>query len=98
MKQNGDIVGLEAGATLCSGLTDNPPVSILAMKILEFIKQHRIPQKEMAKRIGISHAMYRKKVNGTQTSFTDEELNDLKSAVLDYLEDLIRKFHKNVTK
>lgn len=59
------------------------------MKVTEFIKTNKIPQKVLAKKIGIGYSTFRKKLNTDGYNFTPSELSKLKGAVVDYLEETL---------
>jgi len=98
-EKNNDIGGAGT-AHLCvnADTLTSKSVPALLMEVLEFIKAHRIPQKALAEKMDMSYYMFRKKVSGTQVEFSEEEIEQLRLQVVEYLEDLLSKFHKNVKK
>ena len=70
----------------------------LEMGIIKFIRVKRLSQSAIAKKLGMSYDMFRKKASGTQVSFTEQEIPLVEAAVESYLSDLQKELHEIVKK
>lgn len=64
------------------------------VSISEFIKEFKIPQKEIAGRIGMNYTTFRKKLNVEGYYFTEVEEKEVRAAVVEYVNDLQKKVEK----
>lgn len=97
MRNENDIIAGVGEHLSCNEINnDNLASSLMLMNVLEFIKEHKIPQKEIAELMDISYYMFRKKTSGTQVQFSESEIEQMKVATKQYIENLLKKFHKKV--
>jgi len=91
----------EARKTIKDMQSNSPPIENEApgeMEIINFIRVKKLSQKAIAKKLGMSYDMFRKKASGTQVSFTEQEIPLVEAAVESYLSDLQKELHEIVKK